>query len=130
MTTQVLTLIPYTQYGVPSGNYDGSSSNWFGNPVKAVNYYRGLGHVETVWINVEGFQGLLTIQANLDRLPGQPEDVDWETSTNWINLDQFGDLSSQVTDYRPITLLGNYTWIRIRVEGFEAGVIKMINLTY
>ena len=130
MTSEVLVLIPETVYGQPSGNYDGSSSDWYGSAVKAVNYYRGQGHVETVWINVQGFQGLLTIQATVDRLPGQPEDIDWETSTNWINLDSFGDVSSIVTDYRPITVLGNYTWLRMRVQGFGAGTIRMVNLTY
>ncbi len=44
MTTTVA-LLSYTEYGVPSGNYDGSSEDFIGTPQKAANYYRGRGGV-------------------------------------------------------------------------------------
>ena len=36
------TLLNSTVHGIPSGNYDGSSQDWFSDAVKAANYYRGL----------------------------------------------------------------------------------------
>ena len=35
------TLVPRTVHGEPSGNYDGSSLDWYSDPVKAANYYVG-----------------------------------------------------------------------------------------
>ena len=55
MTTQ--TILGTTVYGVPSGNYDGSSQDWSSDPVTAANYYRGRGGVQTVTFSVTQFEG-------------------------------------------------------------------------
>ena len=123
-------LIPRTVYGTASGFYDGSTPDWVDAARKAVNYYRGRGHLETVWINVRDFKGVITIEANLDLEPGTPELDDYATSLAWIKVATFGDASSIVTDYHPIVIAGNYTWLRARVEGFENGVIEAVTLTY
>jgi hypothetical protein len=142
-----ITLIPLTVHGVPSGNYDGSSTDWLSNPIKAANYYRGHGFIQVVWFNVENFQGQITIQATLDRSPGSvvnaysdgstinwaapdPVSTDLQIESGWFTVAEFGDLSSQITDYRPLTVNGNFTWLRARIQGFDAGTIKRVNVTY
>ena len=130
MTVINETLIPFTVYGTPSGNYDGSSSQFVGSPAKAVNYYRGQGHLETVWINVENFMGVITVEANLDREPGLPEEDDYWTNQSWFTVATYGDPSSSVTDYHPIVIAGNYTWLRVKITDFNGGTIRLISLTY
>ncbi len=46
------TILDTTVYGTPSGNYDGSSQDWLSDPVKAANYYRGQGSIQTVTFRV------------------------------------------------------------------------------
>ena len=125
-----VTLIPLTRAGVPSGNYDGSSQEWYSDPVKAANYYKGHGWIQTVWYNVTDFQGEIVIQATLDMTPGAVTDPDFATSSNWFTVDTFGDLSSQTTDYRPVTIPGNFTWLRAKIIGFDAGTINRVHVTY
>ena len=45
LTTE--SLLGNTVYGTPSGNYDGSSTEFYGDPVIAANYYAGLGAIQT-----------------------------------------------------------------------------------
>jgi hypothetical protein len=130
MSVRSYTLLPLTIYGHPSGNYDGSSNNFYSDPVKAVNYYRGQGAVETVWFNLENFQGQITIEANLDQDPGDSTIDTPYQRLNWFAVGSFGDLSSTVTDYYPLVLTGNYTWLRARVQGFDNGTIRAITLVY
>lgn len=130
MTVVVETMIPATVCGTPSGTYDGSSLDWYSIPVKGVNYYRGQGHIQTVWINVLDFQGVITIEANLDQDPLNFEDINYQTSTSWFIVDTFGDASSQITDYRPLTIAGNFTWLRAKITDFTNGEIKRVNVTY
>ena len=125
-----VTIIPLTIVGIPSGNYDGSSQDWYSDPVKAANYYKGHGFIQTVWFNVTDFVGTITIQANLDRSPGTITDPDWTTSTNWFTVDIFGSDTVPTTDYRPVTIEGNFTWLRARVQNFDAGRINRVHVTY
>jgi hypothetical protein len=48
MTVDTVVLVPTTEHGVPSGNYDGSSQDFVADPAKAANYYRGRGGLQTV----------------------------------------------------------------------------------
>jgi hypothetical protein len=72
MTTE--TILGTTEYGVPSGNYDGSSQDWLSDAVQAAAYYRGQGSVQTVLFSVSGFEGVLTLEATLDL---DPETAGW-----------------------------------------------------
>jgi diaminopimelate epimerase len=120
MTTQVL--LDSTTYGVPSGNYDGSSEDWAGNGVTAANYYRGRGGLQTISITVTNFEGVLHVEATLDS--------NADTAT-WFETFEFGDGStSPVTDYRVITVTGNFTWMRARVTAFSGGTIDQVTMTY
>jgi len=120
MTTE--TIIDTTEYGVPSGNYDGSSQDWFSSAVRAVNYYRGQGGIQTVLFDVTGFEGILVLEATLDSDPD---------SAAWFETFTYGDGSTTpLTDYHPETVTGNFTWMRVRVEGFSGGTINTVTITY
>ena len=120
MTTR--TVIDTTAYGVPAGNYDGSSQDWFSDAVQAVNYYRGQGSIQTVLFSVTAFEGQLILEATLD---SDPE------SAAWFETFTYGDGSNTpVTDYHPETVTGNFTWMRVRVEGFSGGTINTVSITY
>lgn len=120
MTTK--TILGTTEYGVPSGNYDGSSQDWSSDPVAAANYYRGRGSVQTVTFSVANFEGIMHLDACLDDNPAE---------ANWFETFVYGDGSTiPLTDYHPATVTGNFTWMRVRVEAFSGGIINTVTITY
>ena len=119
MTTE--TLLTAVTHGTPSGNYDGSSQDWLSNAVKAADYYRGRGGVQTLGFSVTGFQGTITIEATLDTDPD---------SAAWFSTLVYGDASTVTTQSISESVVGNFTWLRARVENFEAGVINTVTATY
>jgi len=120
MTTK--TLLDTTVYGTPSGNYDGSSQDWFSDPQEAAAYYRGRGGVQTVTFSVTGWEGIMVVEATMDSDPAD---------AGWFETFSYGDGSTTpLTDYHPATIIGNFTWLRIRVEGFSGGVINSVTVTY
>lgn len=119
LTTKIL--LDTTVYGTPSGNYDGSSQNFYGDPVTAANYYAGQGSLQTAVIRVEGFTGDIRLEATLNDNPVQ---------ALWFEVAQYGDLSSILTETHPINIDGNFTYMRVRVVEFDAGTINSITLTY
>ena len=121
MNVNNLTILGLTQYGVPSGNYDGSSMDFDSDGAKGVGYYRGQGAIQTVYQRITGFQGVITLQATLDQ--------NWETA-NWVDVNTFDCSSSPVTTYLPVTLTGNYTWLRAKITDFSAGEIVSIIVVY
>jgi hypothetical protein len=121
MTVNTEILLSNVVHGTPSGNYDGSSLDWFSNAVKAAAYYRGRGGIQTVLFNINSFEGLIHIDATLD------DDPD---SADWFEVDVLGDLSSVVTTYHTSTVTGNFTWLRARIQGFTAGTINTVSVTY
>lgn len=120
MTTQ--TILATTEYGVPSGNYDGSSQDWLSDAVQAADYYRGRGSVQTVTFQVTDFEGIMYVEATLDSVPD---------SAAWFRTYTFGDGSTTpLTDYHPASIQGNFTWMRVRIEGFSGGIINSVTITY
>lgn len=118
------TILSGVEFGVPSGNYDGSSQDWYSDAAQAANYYRGRGSLQTVLISVTGFEGMIYIEGTLDTVP---DSVD----TKWFNTYTYGDGSSiPLTDYHPATITGNFTWIRLRIEGFSGGRINAVTISY
>lgn len=120
MSTSLI-ILGLTQHGVPAGNYDGSSLDFDSDGVKAVGYYRGLGSIQTVYQRITGFQGVITLQATLDQ--------NWEDA-NWVDVNVFGDASTVSSGVYPVTLTGNYTWMRAHITDFSAGTIDSITITY
>lgn len=122
MKTTTLQLLPTTSYGVPSGNYDGSSQDWAGVDQKAANYYGGFGDLQTVAFFLNGFQGLIRIQATLDSEP--------VSNSDWFEVYEFDSTSAPTTQNFSTNVTGNFTWIRARVEHFEQGTIQQVTLSY
>lgn len=121
MNVNTLTILGFTQHGVPSGNYDGSSLDFDSDGVKGVGYYRGQGSIQTVFQRITGFQGVITIQATLDQ--------NWETA-KWVDVSTFDCSDSPVTTNQPVTLTGNYTWLRASITDFTTGQINSVTVTY
>ena len=117
------TILGQTVHGTPSGNYDGSSQDWLSDAVKAANYYRGRGSVQTVTISVNGFQGTLTVEASLDADP--TDQAAWFTTYIYT-----AGSSTPVTAYHAESIIGNFTWMRVRVEDFSSGTIQSITVSY
>lgn len=121
MQTTTLQLLPTTTFGTPSGNYDGTSSFFAGDAVKAADYYGGFGQLQTIAYFLNGFQGTITIQASLDSNP--------TTDENWFSA-LVSTSSSPVNNSFPINLPGNFTWIRAFVSNFQAGTITKLTISY
>lgn len=109
-------ILPATVYGTASGNYDGSSQEFTGNSVPAANYYGGQGNLQTISYSVTGFQGIIVIQATLQDNPDQ---------SAWFDIDTFGDGSSVVTEYHPVSVIGNFAHLRAHVRQFDSGTITV-----
>ena len=122
MKTTTLQLLPTTTYGTPSGNYDGSSLDFSGDDQKAADYYGGFGQLQTVAYFLVNFQGRIRIEATLESTP---------TSNNdWFTVDDFDSTSSATTENFSTNITGNFTWIRARVQDFEAGTITKVTMSY
>lgn len=121
MSANTLTILGLTQHGVPSGNYDGSSQDFDSDGTKGVGYYRGQGAIQTVYQRITGFQGVITVQATLDQ--------NWEAA-NWVDVNTFNSSVSATSGVYPVTLTGNYTWLRVAITDFGAGQIDSITVVY
>jgi hypothetical protein len=115
------TLLTTVVNGEPSGNYDGSSQDWFSNAVNAAGYYHGRSGVQTVGFSVTGFTGTITIEATLDSDPD---------TAAWFDALAYGDASSVTTQSISESVVGNFTWLRARVQTFDAGTINLVTATY
>lgn len=109
------------EYGSASGNYDGSSQDWYSNAVPAANYYAGYGGIQTIRYELSGFVGYIFIEATLNDLPEQAK---------WFEISQRGDGTTIDTGVTTSTVTGNFSWIRARIEGFDAGTIQSITVSY
>ena len=125
MAITTVTLLPSTTYGTPSGNYDGSSEDFIGDPQKAANYYRGRGGTQTIrWVYL-GVQGKVTIQATLDNDPAD---------SRWFDIAATGDSSTDdsttITSTYVEAVVGNFVWLRAVVSNFKDGTIEVVQATY
>ena len=78
--------------------------------------------MQTVLFSVAGFEGILTLEATLDPKPD---------SAGWFDVFTYGDGSTTpLTDYHPASISGNFTWMRVQVEGFSGGTINTVTITY
>jgi hypothetical protein len=122
MKTTTLQLLPTTSYGTPSGNYDGSSQDCAGTPQQAANYYGGFGTLQTVAFFLLNFQGLIKIEATLDAVP--------TVDSDWFKVSEFDSTASATTENFSRNITGYFTWMRARVEQFDAGTITKLTLSY
>ena len=122
MTTITLDLLPETEHGVPSGNYDGSSLDWAGNAQKAANYYLSSKQNQSIRFQLTGFVGIIKIQATLD--------TDADDTTVWVPRETVGDGIVALTVDTSVAIPGRFTWIRAQVLDFTAGTIDSVTITY
>lgn len=122
MKTTTLQLLPTTTYGTPSGNYDGSSQDFSGDDQKAADYYGGFGQLQTVAYFLVSFQGRIRIEATLESSP--------TTDSDWFTVADFDSTSSPTTENFSSNITGNFTWIRARVQDFDAGTITKVTMSY
>jgi len=122
MKTTTLQLLPTTTFGTPSGNYDGSSLDWSGDRQQAANYYGGFGGMQTIAFFLNSFQGLIKIEASLDTNP--------TLDTEWFKVYEFDSLNTTTSNNFSRNIVGNFTWIRANVEGFVAGSIEKVMMSY
>lgn len=115
------TILSTTVYGEPSGNYDGSSQDWASDAVEAADYYRGHGGLQTVNFSTTGFRGIMHIEATLDPVS--------ETAA-WFTTYTLGDDITPLTGIRSASIVGNFVWLRVRVELFDEGTINYVTVTY
>jgi len=111
-----------TNHGTASGNYDGSSTDFNGDAVKAAGYYSTHGTLQSAAFFTEDFLGTIEIQAT----------VDSESATaSWFTVHTFtGDGSSLVADNEAQNLTGRFTWVRAKVSNFTQGVINKVTVSY
>lgn len=121
MSLNSFTLLGTTTYGEAAGNYDGSSQDFAGNAVVAADYYAGYGSIQTVTFTVTDFVGNIQLEGTLN---------DQAESAAWFIAGTFGDTVTPTTEVHPITLVGNFVYLRARVIGFDAGTINSINISY
>ena len=117
MTT--LNLLPLTVFGVPSGNYDGVSSDFVGNAVPAANYYGGQGPIQTFTYTFANLIANVTTQATLSDSPEQAA---------WFDVYNFATTVNTSSTYANTTI-GNFSWLRVAVTDFTAGNIT-VTATY
>lgn len=122
MKTTTLQLLPTTSYGTPSGNYDGSSLDWAGEPQKAANYYGGYGQLQTLAFFLNGFQGLIKVEATLENNP--------VSDTEWFTINTVDSIDQPTTNNFSTNIPGNFVWVRARVEAFSAGTITKLMISY
>jgi len=122
MKTTTLQLLPTTSYGTPSGNYDGSSQDFSGEPQQAANYYGGFGGLQTVATFLVDFQGRIRIEATLDAAP--------DNDSSWFRVSDYDSNDQTSTTNFSDNIVGNFTWMRATVTDFQAGTISKIMLSY
>jgi len=118
--TTTATILDATVYGTASGNYDGSSQDWASDAAQAANYYRGRGSVQTITVDMSGFEGNIVLEATLD--------ADSESAT-WFDTYTVA-AESPLTDRRVATVTGNFTWMRVHVRDFDSGAINFVTITF
>lgn len=127
MKSTNISLIPFTTYGVPSGNYDGTSLTFAGDRQKASNYYKRSSSSQTLRFTTDEFVGEIVIQASLDTDPTD--------DAHWFNIytfpgDSATDGSTAITTDYATAVSGRFAWIRAVVTGFTDGTIDAVTLSY
>jgi hypothetical protein len=114
-------MVPLTIHGIPSGNYDGTSTSFISDSVIAADYYPGQGSIQTATLTLTEFVGKIKIQATLD---------DRADTVAWAEVDSFGDATTAETGIFSLTILGNFVYVRAEITDFTSGTIDSISLTY
>ena len=127
MKTSSLQLLPFTDFGAASGNYNGTDSSFNGTEVKAAAYSSSIGDNQTVGIFTEDFTGTITIQATLDTTI---------SDSSWFTVHTFSGDGSSANDSTlrffntSQNITGRFTWMRVSITSFTQGTIHKVTLSY
>jgi hypothetical protein len=121
MKTSSYTILPETTHGVASENYDGVSTDFAGIPSKAAAYYTKDKGLQTIAWFLNNFEGILHLEATLDSD---------NNNASWFSIGMIDGSISPLTENEVENIEGNFTWIRVRVEGFLSGSITKVVLSY
>ena len=89
MALTTKTLLPLTTYGVPSGNYNGTSLDFIGDTVPGASYYTVKhGSNQTAVITTTNFIGVITLQASLGTVAEQDA---------WFDVATYGNSTTPTT---------------------------------
>ena len=127
MKTSSLQLLPNTDFGHASGNYDGSSDNFNGDAVKAAGYNSSVGDNQTVGLFTEDFIGTITVQATLDTTV---TDSSWFTVYTLVGDGSSANDSTARFWNEAQNIAGRYSWMRVTVTNFTQGTIHKVILSY
>ena len=109
-----------TQTLVSNVQYSGTDA-FVSNAIPAANYYGGQGAVQTITYQLDGFVGIIDVQATLN---------DSKDSAPWFSISNIGNASSATTGTSSNTALGNFSWIRAEISNYSAGNIGSITVAY
>lgn len=116
------TLLQNIQQGVPSGNYDGSSTSFFSDAGRSNSFYLGYAGLQLLEIRIENFQGRVIIQGTLGSLP---------LTAPWADLMSFDYTDSSLNTLTASQyVLGEYVYIRAHVVDFQSGKIDYLTSTF
>lgn len=107
------------EYGVPSGNYDGSSLDWYSDAEQGPGYYLGHSGQQTFTVGLTDFTGQLTIQGTLDSDPQH---------ANWVTVYDLTD--SDLSTFFHLERTASFVWLRVQVQNFDAGTINQVDVAY
>lgn len=103
---------------LPQTSFDGTNTK-VGTAQPAAAYYLGNQDLQTLSWSVTSFSGLIVVQASLEETPMES---DWFTVFNLPCND--------VTSTSFSNLLGNFVWLRVKVNNFNKGTIQNIKVSY
>ena len=114
-------MIYTTETLLPANTTYSGSSIVAGNAVVGASYYGNkVNGIQTATIATTGFVGNIKLQATLYTLEDQAQ---------WFDVDSFV-AATPLTGTTALTLIGNFVWVRARVEDFSAGTINTATLTF
>ena len=117
-------LLSSTSFGEKAGNYDGSSTSFKSNSVKASGYEGYTDGNHTIVGSVDKFVGVITIQGTLTDT-ASTDDNDWFDIAVLI-----GDGSTVIDNSAVNNFVVNATYVRVRVSSFTAGHIKEVRIKH
>jgi len=117
----ILTLLPQTVY---ENDGTGAPYNVTGNAVQGASYYLGNQDLQTLTYSFSEVTGNLVIEAALSNPPADDDWFKvWETSAN-----NASNVNSNLNSYT--NLVGNFVYMRAKIEGFNNGVVQHVKVSY
>ena len=101
-------------------NSSGAGPTIVSKTAKADGFYGLQDGIHTVGIYVNGFVGVITVQATLS---DDPTDDDWFDLPTTV----LGDGSTVISENTFRVFTGNFSFVRVNVTDFTAGVINRVS---